>query len=247
LKQSLAELRSGQESYARFVTDLLADLEIMQQKLVRAETQVRLQTQQLAELRSSLSKEFQHFSGDKPASDPALQNQVAELESDRQALEEELENIRARAVNMAQIIAEQKRQMSDEHSQWMAELRQLRRILDKQAKWITQQTDMGMVPWGPVNSARHAASLSADVSSAVLAINPDDYAAHPSDQITPASTASQHAPSQRGGAENHPDPMVVSVLSQFDMFQKDVGRRHKQYTADQAVKTAAPPEKMSDR
>jgi len=123
-------------------------MEVMQQKLLQAETQIRLQHQQLAELRSPGSEEFQQLSGDNLPGDPALKSQVAELESDRQALEEELDSVRSRAVDMAHTIAEQKKQMSEEHSQWLAELRQLRRILDKQSQWITQQNPMGTDPQG---------------------------------------------------------------------------------------------------
>ncbi len=81
--------------------------------------------------------------------DSQLQAKVAEMEQDRVALEEELENVRSRAVSMSQTITEQKRQMADEHAQWTAELRQLRRILDKQATWIAQQTEGGLATWSP--------------------------------------------------------------------------------------------------
>lgn len=46
LQQLLAALRSGHENYAQLVTELLADLEAMQQQLVEAETQITRQNQQ---------------------------------------------------------------------------------------------------------------------------------------------------------------------------------------------------------
>ena len=62
-----------------------------------------------------------------------LQAQLEEIEKDRKALEEELALVRAEAANMAAKIAEQKQQLADEHAEWADELKQLRRILDKQS------------------------------------------------------------------------------------------------------------------
>jgi DNA repair exonuclease SbcCD ATPase subunit len=226
-KQSLAALLAGQEKYAQFVVELLADLEAMQQKLNEAESQIDLQSQQLAELHSRSEAELQPSAEPEPSGDQELQNKVAELESDRQALEEELENIRTRAVNMAQVIADQKRQMSEDQSQWMAEFRQLRCILDKQTKWITQQTQMGLVPTTTADASLHVESSTNNGSSA-LDINSDDNAAHPPKQFDHSSRGVQFPAAPQRAAGNHADPVLGSVLSQFEFLQKDVARRRKQ-------------------
>ena len=140
LKEALAALQAGQESYAQYVADLLAELEATQNKLRQAEARIDQQNHELVDLRDQQAAVLQSQADEAQSGDQALLNKVAELESDRQALEEELENIRNRAVDMAQTIADQKRQMSDDQTQWMDEFRQLRRILDKQTKWITEQT-----------------------------------------------------------------------------------------------------------
>ncbi|HZZ27814.1 MAG TPA: hypothetical protein VFE46_07370 [Pirellulales bacterium] len=223
LKQSLAALQAGQESYAQFVTDLFTDLETLHGRLLQAEAQMALQRQQLEELRSPLAEEFQPTLDENTENNAELEIRVAELESERQALEEELENIRGRAVNMAEIIAGQKRQMSDEHVQWMTELRQLRRILDKQTKWITQQSDLAITPPTP---PRRLAPLSAEhVASAVLQMEDEDYAAAAEE---PSPSSASYAPPPHSAGGSNPDPVLGSVLSQFEILQKDVARRRKQ-------------------
>ncbi|HTQ38332.1 MAG TPA: hypothetical protein VMJ32_04855 [Pirellulales bacterium] len=226
LKQSLAAFRAGQEKYAQFVNDVLADLETMHRRLTEAEHQVALQRQQLSELRSPLSEEYQQASPELPAGNYELQIRVAELESERQALEEELENIRARAVDMAETIAGQKRQMSEEHTQWMDELRQLRHILDKQTNWITQQSETGISlpaagkvgrPFGPLPSEH--------VASAMLQIDADDYGTLPAEQ---ALTFSQEpAANDRLTARENEDLDLASVLTQFERQPKNMSRRGK--------------------
>jgi hypothetical protein len=247
LKQSLAALRTGHETYAQFVTELLTDLETLQEKLAQAEAQIDLQNQQLENVHSPLVGEMQQSTGNQSSVDLALQNKVVELESDRTALEEELENIRTRAVSMAEIIAEQKRQMSEDQSQWMAELRQLRRILDKQNKWITKQADLGTVPWAAADGAGHAGSQSAKMPPDMPALGGDDNATHPSEQIAQAIPAVQFPAVPRGGSANHADPVLGSVLSQFEVLQKDVARRRKQSGNDLAAKIVTQPEKMNNR
>ncbi len=225
VQQSLAALRAGQESFARFVLDFLADMDAMQQKLLEAHGNLREERRQLAEETSRLAEERRMVveqasnghaeSTDQPAADEALQAKVAELEQERAALEEELESVRSRAVGMAQSLAEQKKQMAEEHAEWAAELRQLRRILDKQAAWISQHAEMGAVPW-----------------------------AHPSGQYPPPGTDGypNAAAAAAGYGRSHPagfpaaggapprqaDPVVGSLISQFELLQKDVARRKEQ-------------------
>jgi hypothetical protein len=227
LKQSLAELRAGHESYAQFVTDLFSDLETLHGRLLQAETQLALQRSQLAELHSPLAEENQQPSHENPEIDPELQTRVAELESERQALEEELEQIRGRAVNMAEIIAGQKRQMTEEHSQWMGELRQLRRILDKQSKWIALQSELGIATPAPGPAPHVGGGFSAEhnTSEDLPFDAPDESVDATSFAQQPVSQLVEAAPKALG---NSHDPVLGSVLSQFELLQKDVARRRKQ-------------------
>jgi hypothetical protein len=226
LKQSLAALRSGQENYARFVTDLLDDLGTLHARLTQAEQQLALQRQQLSELRSPLPEDKGQTAQGNSAADAELQIRVAELESERQALEEELENIRDRAVNMAEIIAGQKRQMSDEHVQWMSELRQLRRILDKQTKWMTQQNDPSIVALPSAKFGRHTAPLPIEhVASAMLEMHAEDYDALSEGHALLPSPAADVDALQGADAD---DPILATILTQFEILPKEPSRRPKQ-------------------
>ncbi|HEY2826242.1 MAG TPA: hypothetical protein VGJ04_01470 [Pirellulales bacterium] len=247
LQQLLAVLRRGHENYAQFVTELLADLEAMQQQLVEAETQITRQNQQLTELARPSAETAEQSAGNHPNSDAELVNKVTELESDRQALEEELENIRARAVNMSQTISDQKRQMSEDQSQWMAELRQLRRLLDKQTKWITQQVEIGAVPSGIAIGTLSTEPPTNETPPSGPDTNSNGHALKPSEQSTQASATTPSPAAPRKIQGNHKDPVLGSILSQFEFLQKDVARRRKQSGNERTSKTVLRPDKMNDR
>lgn len=239
LKQSLATLRAEHETYAQFVTDLLGDLEAMQQKLAEAEARIETQSEQLAlheaaHAETAQAEESPHDDGQPSEAELALQNKVTELESDRQALEDELETIRTRAVEMAEVIAEQKRQMAEDQSQWMAELRQLRRLLDKQEKLISQQAELANAA-GDDLPGISGSNGRPELSPA--GINGSAAHASPSALAGSESTQSQTATRARIG---HSDPVLGSVMSQFELLQKDVARRRKQGANQRATKPSTP-------
>jgi myosin heavy subunit len=244
LKQSLATLRAEHETYAQFVTDLLGDLETMQQKLVEAEARIETQSEQLAlheaaQAEAAETDDSPSDDGQPSEAEMALQNKVAELEGDRQALEDELETIRTRAVEMAEVIAEQKRQMAEDQSQWMAELRQLRRLLDKQEKLISQQAELASL-----SSAAGDADLPGFSGSngrpeiAPGAIN--GSAVHASSSKAAAGSESTQPQTAARARIGHPDPVLGSVMSQFELLQKDVARRRKQGANQRATKPSTP-------
>ncbi|HEY2881690.1 MAG TPA: hypothetical protein VGJ15_04640 [Pirellulales bacterium] len=131
LKQTLATLRSDEQKFGEFVLELFDDLGTLHEKLVQAESRLREEQRQLAEERCQFAAEHRLIIPDEKTSE-VVQAKVTELELDRQTLLEELESVRARAIEMAETIAQQKCQIEEEHSQWSTELRQLRRMLDKQ-------------------------------------------------------------------------------------------------------------------
>ncbi len=197
-----------------------------------------MQNQQMVELQAaSAAVETPPPSNEPAEPDQELLSKVSELENDRHALEEELENIRARAVDMSQIIADQKRQMAEDQSQWMAEFRQLRRILDKQTKWITQQTDLSNGRVVNNDKPTRADSFAVD---GVMSLDCEEHAESPNKTVQSSRTVA--GPQQTGG--NHTtDPVLGSVLSQFEFLQKDVARRRKQNGNGRVSKPSAPPEK----
>jgi chromosome segregation ATPase len=213
VKQSLAALHAGQENFTRFITELFAEFENLTQKLCAAEAQ------------SAQATAVDTNSAELSAATETLRTKVTELEEERRQLEEELENVRTHSANMAQVIEEQKRQMAEENAGWTAELRQLRRILDKQATWISQQRE---------NSSQYAA----DMESQQFAAPAEDYPAGPP-PILPIRTAQNPnreiqqqpaamRPTGTAGQAGRHDAVLGSVLSQFEMLQRDVARRRDQ-------------------
>jgi hypothetical protein len=92
-------------------------------------------------------------------------------------LEAELETVRRRVVEMAEVATAEKQRTTQERAEWSKEFKQLRKLLELQVK----------TPAAPVaEPPREAVSAAAPV----------------------------------GG-----DPMLESVMAQFDMLQKDIARR----------------------
>jgi hypothetical protein len=213
VKQSLAALHAGQENFARFISDLFAEFEKLSQKLCAAEAQ------------SAQATAVDPNSAELSAATATLRSKVTELEEERHQLEEELENVRTHSANMAQVIEEQKRQMAEENAGWTAELRQLRRILDKQATWISQQRE---------NSSQYPADLESqqftgpaeDYPPGQPPILPIRTAQNPNREIQ-QQPAAMRATGTGGQAGRH-DAVLGSVLSQFEMLQRDVARRRDQ-------------------
>jgi hypothetical protein len=135
-------------------------------------------------------------------------------------LEEELENVRTHSVNMQQVIEDQKRQMAEDSAGWTAELRQLRRILDKQATWIAQQRESSTQY--PADSEPPQAEDYPAGQPPILPIRTAQTSNRPIEQ-----PAAMRATGTAGQAGRH-DAVLGSVLSQFEMLQRDVARRRDQ-------------------
>ena len=59
-----------------------------------------------------------------------MQQQHGQVEQERRLLESELEAVRNRAVEMAEMLDEQKRQATQQQGQWTDELKRMRRLLE---------------------------------------------------------------------------------------------------------------------
>jgi hypothetical protein len=230
VRDSLRALKTGQESFARFVVDLFNDLDSMRQQLLNVESHLSQERRRLDDQRQQFADEQHQLNARSAEINPELQAKMVEMEKDRRALEEELENVRNRAVSMSQTISEQKRQMADEHAQWAAELRQLRRILDKQATWISQQTETGFAPRPPSGYAGAGAPPPGGYPP--VAGQPPQY---PQSVQPPESEHWRRAGNGSAAAvasHGHGDPVLGSVLSQFELLQKDVARRRNQSASE---------------
>ncbi len=75
-----------------------------------------------------------------PAVDSALHEQLTAAEVERQQLESELDVLRNRGAELAEMLTEQKQAATQEREQWNDELRQLRRAVERQAEALVRRT-----------------------------------------------------------------------------------------------------------
>ena len=104
--------------------------------------------------------------------DEQLRDQLRELELERNAAETELETVRQRNVDLQNRLDEQKRQVIEERAEWNAELRQLRRALERQAESLIQRALAPLPQRDRSEPAVHAAPTRAASKEATAA--PDD-------------------------------------------------------------------------
>lgn len=137
-QQMSSELQSVQEQAGRLST-ASAELDTARSELAQARGESQRLREQLLAAQSA-----NHGDGQ-------LKHRLSEAEEERRNLERELEAVRQRAAEMAETLVEQKRQMAEDRAQWNTELRQLRRLLERQAELLTERTH---VPAAPTAAAR---------------------------------------------------------------------------------------------
>ena len=204
VRETLSLLRSGQESIDLFVGQLFGELDRMRDRLEQQERKVREERNQLLEDRRGFEAKRAHAPALGTGSSGADPANVSDLERERVELESELETVRQRCEELSATVAEQKRQLTDERAEWTAEFRQLRKILDKQSQLLAQRVETvpGAAAPAPTITVSH-------------------LAAAPTAQPVAAAAPQQHA----GGI----DPVLGSVMNQFQMLQKDAARRRQQH------------------
>jgi SMC interacting uncharacterized protein involved in chromosome segregation len=222
VRDTLAALRAGHESLDLFVGQLFSGLESMRERLEQHDRKIKEERRQLAEERQKLAAERAQWQGQKQrtASDSPSGQRVAEAEQERVALEEELETVRQRCEELAGTVAEQKRQIAEERAEWTAEFRQLRKILDKQSQLLAQRMD------------QHAQAPLAVVPAATTHAAPNGAnGANGSNGSNGANGANgANVAAARGGI----DPVLGSVMNQFQLLQKDAARRRAQHAKNKA-------------
>jgi chromosome segregation ATPase len=68
---------------------------------------------------------------------------VRGLEQERTALETELEMVRSRAAELTETLDQERKQMAQDRAEWSSELKQLRRLLERQARLATTPVPPG--------------------------------------------------------------------------------------------------------
>jgi chromosome segregation ATPase len=192
VRDTLAALRAGHESLDLFVAQLFSGLESMRERLDQHDRHIKEERRRIAEERERLAAERSQWQTQKQQTvhnTPDSTRLITELEQERGMLEEELETVRRRCEDLAQTVADQKRQLTEERAEWTAEFRQLRKILDKQSQILVERVEHNQ--------------------AAPLAV------------VTAPADGGNTAAAGRGGV----DPVLGSVISQFQLLQKDAARR----------------------
>jgi hypothetical protein len=208
VRETLSLLRSGQESIDLFVGQLFGELDRMRDRLEQQERKLREERNELLEERRAFDEHKAHSASvadGATGGDPA---NVSELERERSELENELEAVRQRCEELSATVAEQKRQLTDERAEWTAEFRQLRKILDKQSQLLAQRVE-------PISGT----------PTTTTTVNFPHMA---STETAPVASGVAVAPAQPPNAAAI-DPVLGSVMSQFQMLQKDAARRRQQH------------------
>lgn len=172
---TVAEIAAGYDQFEQFVTGLFDELDALSADFAQRYNAWQEQCQTGGKETEALRGQLR-----------LLERQKAAWDRDRTALEDELEAVRNQAAELAEALAEQKRQMEIQQTEWSRELRQMRRLLEMMARRQLEQHEE--------QESRQALPPAAAVS------------------IVPATVD---------------DPVLDSVMAQFEMLQKDISRRRR--------------------
>lgn len=150
----LVELRKQQDegtfareqSLRREIEQLQRERTLIEEKLAAARTEAATLAATVAELTGN--------NGDSSALDAALretranledttqvvrakEQQITNLMQERDDLEAELDSVRSRAAELSDTLDQMKRESVEERAEWSAELRQMRRVLERQTDLLT--------------------------------------------------------------------------------------------------------------
>lgn len=196
LQQMLEEAERGRAALttALEATETHGDrLAQMTDELSQARVELTQARQEIERLRGDLDKVPN--SAPSPTPDVNLKEQLerveqerTQLEQERLVLETELDTVRNRAAEMAETLADQRREMGEERTRWALELKRMRSLLEALANRQMQPP-------------------------AVLGPR------QPPIEVEAAAPATTPAPAPSD------DPVLESVVAQFEMLQKDIVRR----------------------
>lgn len=119
-----AEIQSQLEQRGRKVDELTEELARGHAELAEARREIEQQRAAMSALQA------QRQSAPDEGLSAQWEQQRAQLQQERSELEHELETVRNRAAELAEALAEQKREMSDQQTAWAEELRRMRRLME---------------------------------------------------------------------------------------------------------------------
>ncbi len=134
----------------------IANLEQLEQQYQQAQ-------QELESLRLEVADRDPHVTGEYAEGYSA---EVLDLQQQREELEAELETVRTRAAELSDALDEAKRQSVEDRAEWSTELKQMRRILERQSELLAT------APTQPVAAAAVSASPGREKGAAAVATEP---------------------------------------------------------------------------
>ena len=132
-----AELQDHYCDFGEFVEELLNQLEVLRSNVDEKSRLLDEERAQVEKTREQLRMdgegllESQSTGADKS-------DLIADLEQQRDVLEEELESLRRRASEADESLAQQKREMAEERAEWSGELREMRQLLERHTRQLTE-------------------------------------------------------------------------------------------------------------
>ncbi len=179
-RSSLQAAIAASEAHGAELARMAAELAAARQDLVETREELRSQRGLLSQVAAPAE----------PAANPAIQEQLEQLEQERLAwvqeravLETELDAVRTRAAELADALEDDRQRAASERKDWATELHQMRQLL---------QTLSDRPP---------------------AAVN--------------GSSVPVHTAPEPAEADDSQDPVLDSVMAQFEILQKDLARRRK--------------------
>jgi len=204
LRGALREIHACCAYFEHFFDDVCGQLGSMAGELAQQEQLWNTQRQQA-------DKELQQRAADSEKGNQLLQDRCRQLEQqhtqfqqERRELESQMESVRNRAAEMTDAVAEQKRIAEEQQAQWTGELKRMRRLLEGISGVIFQRE---AVPHGGESQPQAQPNTTNDHNTTD---DPDTANHHnTTDDPDPADA----------------DPVLDSVLAQFELLQQDLAQR----------------------
>ena len=211
IRQSLAEFSAGHEEFDHLIGEVFDEFdELTGRLLARQESCTETQRRTQADLDQATAELERQRAATAAARDEVgrLQEERNELRHERLLLEAELDTVRNRAAETAEALAEQRRELAVERTQWTEELKRMRRVTEALVRQGAQ---------------REAAAEQAPVVAA-------SSAAAERPAAVKQSSAAERQP-QPAAVAAGADPVLDSVMAQFELLQQDVLRRKREERA----------------
>ena len=170
VRNALAEIHASRDGLEEFFSEMLDELSSLSTELAARGQQWESQRRQTAQ--DQHNHKTATTAGEqqlKQTLDEARQQQTL-LEQERTVLEVELEAVRNRAAETAELLAEQKHQTTQQHTLWNRELKQMRCLLENISTRLAQTEAVASA--GRSGPAEPAAAAAAAVDSLSMAADP---------------------------------------------------------------------------